>query len=128
LGRRWAHLDILVNNAAQTVRRPPEYHRDVRAAERTALHGRAATVTISGTRPDLPAGVPAPDEIVVPPGGPLAPPGRALEWPAGWRGMAVDAVEALFPAGRVDGTMEVLFPAGRVDETGEPLDLRASNS
>jgi len=42
--------------------------------------------------------------------------------------MAVDAVEALFPAGRVDGTMEVLFPAGRVDETGEPLDLRASNS
>jgi NAD(P)-dependent dehydrogenase (short-subunit alcohol dehydrogenase family) len=29
LDERWPHLDILVNNAAQTVARPPEYHREV---------------------------------------------------------------------------------------------------
>jgi NAD(P)-dependent dehydrogenase (short-subunit alcohol dehydrogenase family) len=31
---RWGHLDILVNNAAQTIQRPPEYYRELRAAER----------------------------------------------------------------------------------------------
>jgi NAD(P)-dependent dehydrogenase (short-subunit alcohol dehydrogenase family) len=30
---RWGSLDMLVNNAAQTLSRPPEYHREVRAAE-----------------------------------------------------------------------------------------------
>jgi len=33
VGDRWGSLDILVNNAAQTLSRPPEYHREVRAAE-----------------------------------------------------------------------------------------------
>ncbi|MFF5227403.1 SDR family NAD(P)-dependent oxidoreductase [Dactylosporangium sp. NPDC000521] len=30
---QWGHLDILVNNAAQTISRPYEYHRSLRAAE-----------------------------------------------------------------------------------------------
>ncbi|MEV0128370.1 SDR family NAD(P)-dependent oxidoreductase [Dactylosporangium sp. NPDC050688] len=34
---RWGHLDILVNNAAQTISRPYEYHRALRAAEQHAL-------------------------------------------------------------------------------------------
>jgi len=31
--RRWDHLDILINNAAQTIQRPPSYHRELRALE-----------------------------------------------------------------------------------------------
>jgi NAD(P)-dependent dehydrogenase (short-subunit alcohol dehydrogenase family) len=30
---RWDHLDILVNNAAQTIQRPPSYYRELAAAE-----------------------------------------------------------------------------------------------
>jgi NAD(P)-dependent dehydrogenase (short-subunit alcohol dehydrogenase family) len=87
IGERWRHLDILVNNAAQTVHRPPGYHRDVHAAELEALHGTAATVALTGT---------------------AAAPGDA---------------DAMLPA-----AVDALFPAGRVDETGEPLDLRDTNS
>jgi NAD(P)-dependent dehydrogenase (short-subunit alcohol dehydrogenase family) len=48
VARRWDHLDILVNNAAQTVSRPPEYHREVRAAEQVALAGPAGAVSVTG--------------------------------------------------------------------------------
>ncbi|MEV0566154.1 SDR family oxidoreductase [Dactylosporangium sp. NPDC050588] len=34
---QWGHLDILVNNAAQTISRPAEYYRALRAAEAAAL-------------------------------------------------------------------------------------------
>ncbi|MEU0557353.1 SDR family oxidoreductase [Dactylosporangium sp. NPDC006015] len=34
---QWGHLDILVNNAAQTISRPAEYYRALRAAETAAL-------------------------------------------------------------------------------------------
>ncbi|GAA1023321.1 oxidoreductase [Acrocarpospora pleiomorpha] len=47
--RRFDHLDILVNNAAQTIRRPPAYYREVRSAERLPLEGAAARVSVSGT-------------------------------------------------------------------------------
>jgi NAD(P)-dependent dehydrogenase (short-subunit alcohol dehydrogenase family) len=47
---RWGELDILVNNAAQTIRRPAGYHREVRAAEREPLLGPAAAVH-RGTAP-----------------------------------------------------------------------------
>ncbi|GAA1784173.1 SDR family NAD(P)-dependent oxidoreductase [Luedemannella flava] len=45
---RWGQLDILVNNAAQTIARPVEYHREVRAAERAPLMGLPASVTVTG--------------------------------------------------------------------------------
>ena len=45
---RWGTLDILVNNAAQTIRRPPEYHRDVLHAEERPLTGLPAVVAVSG--------------------------------------------------------------------------------
>ncbi|GAA2625945.1 SDR family oxidoreductase [Dactylosporangium fulvum] len=41
---RWDHLDILVNNAAQTIQRPAEYHRELRRAEGLELTGPASTV------------------------------------------------------------------------------------
>ncbi|WP_433078568.1 SDR family NAD(P)-dependent oxidoreductase [Dactylosporangium sp. CA-052675] len=41
---RWGHLDILVNNAAQTIRRPPSYYRELAAAEdRPALNKPSAS-------------------------------------------------------------------------------------
>ncbi|GAA3337158.1 SDR family NAD(P)-dependent oxidoreductase [Amorphoplanes nipponensis] len=54
-GRRWAGLDILVNNAAQTLYRPAAYHREVRAAEAAALAGPAARVAITAGGPALPS-------------------------------------------------------------------------
>jgi NAD(P)-dependent dehydrogenase (short-subunit alcohol dehydrogenase family) len=79
---RFDHLDVLVNNAAQTVRRPPAYHREVRAAEALPLTGAAARVDVAeGARAALEAG-----------------PAAAL---------AVRD-DALFPAGRTDETGQPL--------------------
>ncbi|MFC4565631.1 SDR family NAD(P)-dependent oxidoreductase [Nocardiopsis mangrovi] len=106
--RRFDHLDILVNNAAQTIRRPPAYHREVREAERLPLTGAAARVDITGA-PALPgAGPQAPDTSLT-----------ARTVPAA---TAASAPVAGAPV------WEELFPAGRVDETGQPLDLRDRNS
>jgi NAD(P)-dependent dehydrogenase (short-subunit alcohol dehydrogenase family) len=102
--RRWAHLDILVNNAAQTVRRPPEYHREVRARESAVRSGAAAAVDVVAVRPRV---------AVLSGTGAVCPSG-------GLGGVELAAVEL--------STVEALFPAGRVDETGEPLDLREVNS
>ncbi|MFI6762812.1 SDR family NAD(P)-dependent oxidoreductase [Micromonospora sp. NPDC050417] len=64
VGRRFAELDILVNNAAQTLYRPAAYHREVRQAESAALAGPAARVAIGGApataeQPGLPTGLDA---------------------------------------------------------------------
>ncbi|GIJ50725.1 oxidoreductase [Virgisporangium aliadipatigenens] len=76
---RWDHLDILVNNAAQTVHRPPAYHRAVRAAETLSLSGGAAAVVLSGRSSS----------------------GAALALPP-------STMDALFPAGRTDESGEPL--------------------
>jgi len=111
--RRFDHLDILINNAAQTIRRPPAYYREVRAAESAPLTGAAAGIDVRDARPAL-AG-PAPRPTAAPPAALPGPEtGTAGPDPAG-----VPALEAL---------AEALFPAGRTDETGQPLDLRARNS
>ena len=54
-GRRFDGLDILVNNAAQTLHRPAAYHREVREAEAAALTGPAARIAISAGAPAVPA-------------------------------------------------------------------------
>ncbi|WP_245682097.1 SDR family oxidoreductase [Actinomadura kijaniata] len=77
---RFDHLDILVNNAAQTIRRPAAYHREVRAAEAEPLAGTAARIALTGGD-GAPGGTPA---------------------------LPVPADEALFPAGRVDETGQPL--------------------
>ncbi|MBT2211633.1 SDR family NAD(P)-dependent oxidoreductase [Actinomadura sp. NEAU-AAG7] len=81
---RFDHLDVLVNNAAQTVRRPPAYHREVRAAEALPLTGPAARVDVAeGARAAL-----APAHVAM---------------------AALTAREdALFPAGHTDETGEPL--------------------
>jgi NAD(P)-dependent dehydrogenase (short-subunit alcohol dehydrogenase family) len=45
---QWDGLDILVNNAAQTIQRPPDFHREVRAAEALPL-GAAAAIATTGS-------------------------------------------------------------------------------
>ncbi|MBV1850205.1 SDR family oxidoreductase [Catellatospora sp. NEAU-YM18] len=79
--RRWDHLDILVNNAAQTLHRPAAYHREVRAAELTPLSGAAAAISAVPTRGHAAAGTTAPLPALV---------------------------QTLFPAGAVDETGEPL--------------------
>jgi NAD(P)-dependent dehydrogenase (short-subunit alcohol dehydrogenase family) len=80
VGRRWPHLDILVNNAAQTLTRPPEYHREVLDGETRPLLGPAADVDV--TAPTRPV--------------------RALE------GRAAAVVDLLFPSGQRDETGQPL--------------------
>ena len=48
--QEFGSLDILINNAAQTVYRPQEYHREVLALEEAPLTGRAARIEV--TSPD----------------------------------------------------------------------------
>ncbi|GAA4572519.1 SDR family NAD(P)-dependent oxidoreductase [Planotetraspora kaengkrachanensis] len=107
---RFAHLDILVNNAAQTIRRPPAYHQEVRAAEEEPLSGPAARIAVTGSAsrpaPTFPGTIALPDTLT------------AAYEPAG----------PPFPADRTDEHAGPLFPAGRTDETGQPLDLRERNS
>ncbi|MDP9792812.1 NAD(P)-dependent dehydrogenase (short-subunit alcohol dehydrogenase family) [Catenuloplanes nepalensis] len=50
VAERWGSLDILVNNAAQTVRRSADYHREVRAGERAELTGPARAILRTGGR------------------------------------------------------------------------------
>ncbi|GAA2459595.1 SDR family oxidoreductase [Actinomadura vinacea] len=104
---RFDHLDILINNAAQTIRRPAAYHREVHAAEAEPLTGPAARLEITGRGPREPARGDGPDAAL----------------PA----LAPLPAEAM-PAGPEPAGLETLFPAGRTDETGQPLDLRDRNS
>ncbi|MEU7743674.1 SDR family NAD(P)-dependent oxidoreductase [Nonomuraea sp. NPDC049158] len=121
--RRFSHLDILVNNAAQTIRRPGAYHREVRAAECAPLSGLAARIDVadvSGTvAPAVAARIDVADVL-----GTVTPAVAARPVPA-------PAIAALSDSGQAvtrRDTLEELFPAGRTDETGQPLDLRDRNS
>lgn len=92
-------LSILINNAAQTIRRPPAYYRELGEGERRALPGEWSSLL-------APAGEEA----------------AALEH-------AERDVLALFHAlAREARDPNGHFPAGEVDEEGQPLDLRETNS
>jgi NAD(P)-dependent dehydrogenase (short-subunit alcohol dehydrogenase family) len=65
IGRRWSHLDILINNAAQTIQRPADYHREVAAAEGRPRLGASAAIEVSGAAAAAAArGVVAPRSMV----------------------------------------------------------------
>lgn len=83
---RFDHLDILINNAAQTIRRPAAYHRQVRTAESISLTGPAQTVKVTGTA------MAGPDDQV--------PPASLGDLEAAFPA----ELEALFPAGLMDET------------------------
>jgi len=109
-------LDFVVNNACQTVRRPPDFYAHMMEAETAALatlpaEARALLGDHDGLRgAHLVDGVPALGE-----GRDLDPSARA----------ALLSQARLLPEDRPDGR---LFPAGRLDQDLQQVDLRGRNS
>ena len=113
-------LDFIVNNACQTVRRPPEFYRHMLEGETASAHGMPAHVqrllgAYEGLRryDMLPAGVPAlnasaSDPII---------------------GVAHSAELSQVPLLPEDlPSQEDLFPEGRLDQDLQQVDLRGRNS
>jgi len=117
--RTYPRLDVLVNNAAQTVRRPPAFYRhplDLELAPRDALP--------AALRPLLPAdgramlSTASADALPVLAGA-LATSRRAVN-------SAALSQLALLPGD--DQPDDALFPPGRFDADGDQIDLRPQNS
>jgi NAD(P)-dependent dehydrogenase (short-subunit alcohol dehydrogenase family) len=116
LGTTRSRLDFIVNNACQTVRRPPAFYRHMMELERTSLsalpeHVRALLGGVDGRRgPEL-----------------LDAPGDLL---AATGAVASSAAElsqaALLPEERE--AQSHLFPDGRLDQDLQQVDLRGRNS
>jgi NAD(P)-dependent dehydrogenase (short-subunit alcohol dehydrogenase family) len=126
VGARHARLDFIVNNACQTVRRPPAFYEHMMAAERGALrdqpaHVRKVVGDYEGVRgyhllPEADASA-APMAMGSGPG---------LAGLAGLTHAADLSQVALLPD---DVTVQkVLFPEGRLDQDLQQVDLRGRNS
>ncbi|MEX2627221.1 MAG: SDR family oxidoreductase, partial [Ilumatobacteraceae bacterium] len=99
-------LDVIVNNACQTVRRPPDFYRHMMAAEHVALD-------------EMPASV---FELL---GGVVGAGALGRVGPAGSAGAAASSQVALLPDDAAQGE---LFPDGRLDQDLQQVDLREQNS
>ena len=113
IAQRFDHLDGIVHNAAQTVRRPDAYYADVLTYERELAgslpeHARAVIETFGEHRPALTA---------------VEQSGESSEEK---KPRVLEAHELLFP--REIPRDESLFPAQKRDEDGLQLDLREKNS
>jgi NAD(P)-dependent dehydrogenase (short-subunit alcohol dehydrogenase family) len=97
---RGGRLDFIVNNACQTVRRPPEFYAHMMAAERTALDAMPANVR----------GLIGPGDLVT----------------AGRTHSAELSQVPLLPEEWVP--QADLFPAGKLDQDLQQIDLRGRNS
>jgi len=100
-------LDFIVNNACQTVRRPPEFYAHMMDGERAALEGMPAEVRRLLGAADGGAG------DVLAPGGSIAPSAELSQVPL--------LVEELV-------RQKHLFPEGRYDQDAQQVDLRERNS
>ena len=121
LALTWDRLDILINNAAQTVRRPPGFYAHLQPGEarpvaalpppqQALLEGHQACVAAV-----LPEGASA-----------LAPTWRSTD-PA--LGLHHSAALSMVPyAWEQDGDAQTLFPQGKLDADLQQVDLRAVNS
>ena len=109
-------LDIIINNACQTVRRPPEYYAHMMAGEESAVmalpaHARRLVGAYEGLR--QPAMIGAGESAAAVVGVALAPSARLSQ-------------VALLPE---DGGLSGhLFPAGHLDQDLQQVDLRDRNS
>ncbi len=102
-------LDIVIHNAAQTVRRPPHYYEHLVAAEDRAALPSAAAAMLG---------------VLEPVGGAAG--GEALALPSFVQSSAQLAVLPLLPEERqLD---RALFPEGFYDPDGQQVDLRQHNS
>jgi NAD(P)-dependent dehydrogenase (short-subunit alcohol dehydrogenase family) len=114
-----SRLDFIVNNACQTVRRPPSFYQHMMELETASLH-------------DMPSAARA---LLGHPGGvdPTASAGRELvsvedagEAVAGWTRSAELSQLPLLPGDALPNAE--LFPAGRLDQDLQQFDLREKNS
>ncbi len=117
-------LDIIINNACQTVRRPPDFYEHMMAGERAALqdspeHVRKLLGAYEGLRGYhlLPEG----DETAVPEAA-----AAALSDVAGLTHAAELSQVRLLAEERV--AQKHLFPQGRLDQDLQQVDLRGRNS
>ncbi|MCA1837981.1 MAG: SDR family oxidoreductase, partial [Actinobacteria bacterium] len=117
-------LDFIINNACQTVRRPPEFYQHMMAREAAARHEMPAQVrrllgTYEGRRG---AHLPLDPDVAVTP--------RAFERRlpsiAGLANSAELSQVRLLPEER--GSEKHLFPEGRLDQDLQQVDLRERNS
>lgn len=120
-------LDAIVNNACQTVRRPPGFYAHMMASETTALESLPADVLqLVGSYEALRGGRQAID---------AAGPGGAIEHAGG--GEVRDAVAGLTRSAELSQAqllaedaplVDTLFPAGQLDQDLQQVDLRGRNS
>ena len=114
-------LDFIVNNACQTVRRPPSFYEHMMARETASLSEMPAPArALLGAYEGLRGA-----HMVQSDGHALAAPGL-LESVAGLTHAAELSQVALLPDDRHDGAD--LFPAGRLDQDLQQIDLRGRNS
>ena len=122
---RHTRLDYIVNNACQTVRRPPDFYAHMMAKETASLAGMPSRVrrlvgTYEGVRGD---------RVVLDPESALAAPallGDRIGGAAGLTHAAEMSQVALLPD---EGEVRAdLFPAGRLDQDLQQVDLRGRNS
>jgi NAD(P)-dependent dehydrogenase (short-subunit alcohol dehydrogenase family) len=120
--RSFERLDILVNNACQTVRRPPQFYAHLLENEARAASEMAPEIR----------GLLQSHETLLGRLGPVA--GDALapqDWSRGTTGVGITASAALSRVAYGLGDFERaadLFPSGRTDADLQQVDLRAQNS
>ena len=117
---RYDRLDGIINNAAQTVRRPPAFYRHLLDAELAAgpLPGDAHRLIADSSFVRGPLSVVGRPHSAV---APRLPEAIADHWPE------VPALLSQLPAPRHDES-DAHFPAGRLDGNGQQVDLRPQNS
>ena len=118
---REERLDYVINNACQTVRRPPAFYRHMMAGETAALETMPeAARRLVGTYQDLSG------ERSPPRAGDAALPADALQMAVGLTSAPHLSQIPLLPGER-DAPAE-LFPSGALDQDQQQVDLRATNS
>ncbi len=118
-----SRLDAIVNNACQTVRRPPGFYEHMMENETAALAGMSADVRrLVGSYEMLRSGV---SEIGGRPGSGVAPTSQSDDL-AGLTRAAELSQAALLPEDAPSA--DTLFPDGQLDQDLQQVDLRGRNS
>ena len=129
--RDLGRLDLLVNNACQTVRRPPGFFAHLVELEERPLSALPARASAAGGSP--PRGRAPPGGRVVAAGDGVAPEsfGGLVAWRGGGVGLGLRHSARLSQVGfgfDEAARREDLFPAGALDADLQQLDLRERNS